>query len=154
MRDHLKYFKDYMAHKRRFAGFAVKLGVPVWRIIIHDWQKLLPSEWATYVDYKIRGESKDKIYNAWLHHIHYGPHHWQYWVAINDYGKIVPVEMPEALVLEMIADWQAHDGIPGYNDCRVHYINNIDTFQCFIHPNTRKLIEMVLQIDMQRACEP
>lgn len=44
---------------------------------------------------------------AWLHHIHNNPHHWQYWVLVNDDKELgnVVLEMPDRYILEMIADW-------------------------------------------------
>ena len=46
---------------------------------------------------------------AWLHHIHNNPHHWQYWVLINDdpdEGEII-MDMPYNYIVEMICDWWA-----------------------------------------------
>ena len=46
---------------------------------------------------------------AWLYHIHRNPHHWQYWVLINDdpdEGEII-LDMPYNYIIEMICDWWA-----------------------------------------------
>ena len=46
---------------------------------------------------------------AWLRHIHRNPHHWQYWILVNDdpnEGEIV-MDMPYNYILEMICDWWA-----------------------------------------------
>lgn len=44
---------------------------------------------------------------AWLHHIHNNPHHWQYWVLVNDDKEegSRALEMPDRYILEMILDW-------------------------------------------------
>lgn len=46
---------------------------------------------------------------AWLKHIHRNPHHWQYWVLINDNpneGEII-LDMPYGYIIEMLCDWWA-----------------------------------------------
>ena len=44
-----------------------------------------------------------------LLHLHRNPHHWQYWILINDDPKegIVLLDMPDNYILEMICDWWA-----------------------------------------------
>lgn len=52
-------------------------------------------------------DCKEGFNYAWLHHIHNNPHHWQYWVLVNDdkeNGTRV-LEMPDRYILEMILDW-------------------------------------------------
>ena len=46
---------------------------------------------------------------AWLNHIHRNPHHWQYWIIINDdpnEGENL-LEIPYHYIIEMICDWWA-----------------------------------------------
>ena len=46
---------------------------------------------------------------AWLNHIHRNPHHWQYWILVNDdsnEGEIL-LEIPYHYIIEMICDWWA-----------------------------------------------
>lgn len=49
--------------------------------------------------------------NAWLHHIHANPHHWQHWIFPDAYTpknteiENGVMEMPQHYALEMIADW-------------------------------------------------
>ena len=77
--------------------------------IEHDVSKYQPEEYDAYDAYfyggnRIKKAESDFNY-AWLHHIHNNPHHWQYWVLINDDDGIKALEMPENYVYEMICDW-------------------------------------------------
>lgn len=128
MRAHLKYASYVARHKWwvLVAGFRVGPGRwwrwPAWiaRLLVHDWSKLLPSEWRPYALY-FNGESKEsfvarhwaswcsagcvpsiaEVYagadwehqrelrqqafdRAWLLHQHRQPHHWQFWLLLND----------------------------------------------------------------------
>ena len=82
---------------------------------------------------------------AWLLHIHRNPHHWQYWVLINDNpkeGEIV-LDMPYNYILEMICDWWAFSWakenlreIFGWDDAHKDYMKLSD--------KTRKTVESIL----------
>ena len=63
------------------------------KLVNHDQSKYDEEEYEAYDDYFYGKEGKDEddiavIDNAfdyaWLHHIHHNPHHWQYWVLVND----------------------------------------------------------------------
>lgn len=74
----------------------------------HDMSKLSEEEFSPYAEYfYLDGEDKnsDAFDYAWLHHIHNNPHHWQYWVLINDEDGTKALEMPKEYVIEMILDW-------------------------------------------------
>lgn len=85
-----------------------------WQIIAgHDLSKDQPDEYEAYDKYFYgRNRSYQVVQDfrkAWLLHIHRNPHHWQYWVLINDdpsEGEIV-LDMPYNYILEMICDWWA-----------------------------------------------
>lgn len=79
----------------------------------HDASKSNPDEYEAYDKYFYGGNRSYKVVQdfnkAWLLHIHRNPHHWQYWVLINDEpgeGMIV-LDMPYNYILEMICDWWA-----------------------------------------------
>lgn len=79
----------------------------------HDASKSEPDEYEAYDAYFYGGNRSYKVVQnfnkAWLLHIHRNPHHWQYWVLINDdpkEGEIV-LDMPYNYILEMICDWWA-----------------------------------------------
>lgn len=85
----------------------------LWRYLVHDLSKLLPSEWTPYV-HEFYGKSTPeertqaigvRFDRAWLLHQHRNPHHWQHWILREDSGA-TKVLLPEAwFVDEMVADW-------------------------------------------------
>ena len=79
----------------------------------HDQSKWEKEEYDAYDAYfygaRLTKEVKDNFNYAWLHHIHNNPHHWQYWILINDNpdeGEII-MDMPYNYIVEMICDWWA-----------------------------------------------
>ena len=77
----------------------------------HDHTKTYPDEYEAYDAYFYGKNKSYKVVQdfreAWLMHIHRSPHHWQYWVLINDEpneGMIV-LDMPYHNIIEMICDW-------------------------------------------------
>lgn len=89
---YLKYFWYIIRHKWFVFFECLKLGVPLWGSIIHDWQKFTPAEFKAYAINFFGPWGKndrpqwlvDKFERAWLHHLHYGPHHWDYWLVRNN----------------------------------------------------------------------
>ena len=76
----------------------------------HDISKYALDEYTPYDNYFYGEKSSTTIeaFNrAWLMHIHRNPHHWQYWVLINDDAEeeTICIEMPYEYVIEMICDW-------------------------------------------------
>ncbi len=79
----------------------------------HDASKTEQDEYEAYDTYFYGGNRSYSVVQefnyAWLRHIHRNPHHWQYWVLINDNpneGEIV-LDMPYNYIVEMICDWWA-----------------------------------------------
>lgn len=114
----------------------------------HDESKYDSREYNAYDEY-FYGKGKDDIptklaFNyAWLRHIHLNPHHWQYWVLINDEDGVFALEMPKQYVYEMIADWwsfswKQNDLTIIFNWYSEHSKNMI------LHPNTKALVEEIL----------
>lgn len=91
LRTQWLYLLAVLRHKRFVYQEGRKLGLTVWRCLIHDWQKFLPIEWFPYANAfygsgggKTGKPQGDNVFDwAWLHHQHLGPHHWQYWLAID-----------------------------------------------------------------------
>lgn len=82
------------------------------KVIDHDKSKYTSEEYDAYDKYfygRKTSEVNDTFNRAWLHHIHNNPHHWQYWVLLEDDPDInnnfICLEMPIEYVFEMIADW-------------------------------------------------
>ena len=89
----------------------------VWRdaefntIYGHDMSKYNKDEYEAYDNY-FYGNNKsfevvEQFNKAWLTHIHRNPHHWQYWILINDdpNEKEKLIDMPDCYIIEMICDW-------------------------------------------------
>lgn len=123
------------------------IGEALWRS--HDESKYTTKEYRAYDAYFYGGNRSYNVVNdfnyAWLHHIHNNPHHWQYWVLINDDEKdgTVALEMPKTYVAEMIADWWAFSWkSKKYGDIFEWYDRHKD--RMILHKNTRKLVEELL----------
>lgn len=118
------------------------------QISLHDVSKYSNPEYDAYDNY-FYGYSKktEKIkleFNyAWLHHIHNNPHHWQYWVLVNDDDGTHALEMPREYVIEMICDWWSFSHKSGnlyeiFDWYKSHKKNMI------LHDKTKKLVEEIL----------
>lgn len=157
MKKHWNYFKYVIRHKWFVFIEGRKLNIPMWRLIIHDWQKFTPTEWCPYVmtfygpwKYKERPDWLVNSFNrAWLHHIHYGPHHWQHWLLVYDDDKkdYETIKMPKIYCQEMLADWRAAGiAITGNDNTDKWYSDRRERFMVMLHPENRKWIESQLGI--------
>jgi hypothetical protein len=78
---------------------------------LHDASKNSLEEYDAYDKYFYGNNKSYEVVNnfkyAWLHHIHNNPHHWQYWVLVNDDPNegVNILEMPDVYIIEMICDW-------------------------------------------------
>ena len=114
----------------------------------HDLSKYSQEEYYAYDNYFYGAETekvkKDFDY-AWLHHIHNNPHHWQYWVLINDEAEegTIALRMPRRYVLEMICDWWA------FSWSKDNLYEIFDWYEkhkghMMLHEDTRDLVEEIL----------
>ncbi len=115
----------------------------------HDYSKSNNDEYEAYDAYFYGGNRSYAVVQAfkraWLLHIHRNPHHWQYWVLINDEpseGETL-LEMPYNYIVEMICDWWSfswakHDF--------VEIFDWYDEHQAYIklNPRTRETVEDIL----------
>lgn len=116
------------------------------QIISHDLSKYQPEEYDAYDNYFYGAktkEVKEAFDYAWLHHIHNNPHHWQYWVLVNDEDGTKALEMPEEYAIEMVCDWWAFSHKSGnlkeiFDWYKSHKKNMI------LHEKTRKFVEDLL----------
>ncbi|NIP85354.1 MAG: hypothetical protein GTO03_07250, partial [Planctomycetales bacterium] len=126
-----------------------KLGIP-WLGVIHDWSKLLPSEWKPYAQtfhgpwgYENRpGWLIDKFDSAWLYHQNRNKHHWQYWLLVqdDDPDKILP--MPDKYRREMLADWRgAGRAYTGKDNTKEWYLERRGKWNKRLHPETKAWVE-------------
>ena len=121
-------------------------------LVEHDKSKYSEEEYEAYDDYFYGKEGKDEddisVINlcfdyAWLHHIHNNPHHWQYWVLINDDDGTKALEMPQRCAYEMIADWWSFSWKDG-NLMEIFDWYNKHKDKMILHESTRKLVETTL----------
>lgn len=114
---YIKQLFSVILHKWYVFLAGLKVGVPIWRLVIHDWSKFTPTEIFGYAGNIYGGIDKTRWAKSWLHHLHYNPHHPEHWVLswrgnpdfYNKLGKpvapfVVLLPMPETYVREMIAD--------------------------------------------------
>ena len=116
------------------------------QINAHDLSKYTEEEYDPYDNY-FYGNKTEKVKRefdyAWLHHIHQNPHHWQYWVLINDEDGTKALEMPENYVIEMVSDWWAFSHKSG-NLYEIFDWYKKNKKRQILHENTRKLVEEIL----------
>ena len=67
-------------------------------------EELLPYARHFYPANKVTEDIEDDFNYAWNHHQKVNLHHWQYWVVVEDGGKLTPLDMPKEYILEMICD--------------------------------------------------
>lgn len=161
MKAHLSYLNYVIRHKWFVFLACLRLKVPLWRAIIHDWTKFLPSEWTPYVKsfYKPDGTKNTAkrvdrpIYlnmdfdAAWNHHQKSNKHHWQYWVLIRDSDdpRYEPLEMPLSYIREMVADWiGAGRAITGKYETAEWYRKNRE--KILLSDGSREFTEKLLEI--------
>lgn len=127
--NYLRYIRVVLIHKWFVLVAGLKCGVPLWRLLIHDWSKFTPSEIGPYKRRFFEGNAGDmdhsldpqEFHRAFLHHVHCNPHHWEHWCKVEFCGEMqgqfaqaypangvaIPMEMPKHFVREMVADWWA-----------------------------------------------
>jgi hypothetical protein len=118
----------------------------IWRGIMHDMSKFLPSEFFAYRDYFYSGYEfvprfiEDKFDFAWHWHLKRNKHHWQWWIIKYDNGGLKIFEMPEQYRKEMLADWiGVGKAIHGKADIEKWYNDNKSNMA--LAPETRRWVE-------------
>lgn len=119
-----------------------------YNIANHDASKFEPEEYDAYDKYfygERTPEVKEDFDTAWLHHIHCNPHHWQYWVLINDDESdgTKALMMPNDYVIEMICDWWSFSWKTG-NLYEIFDWYEEHKDRMILHKNTRELVEEIL----------
>ena len=149
MRRNISYLSYIIRHKWFVFKAGLKTKAPIFRLIIHDWSKFLPSEWSPYAKtfYASNGDSRYKEHinfdKAWNYHQKRNKHHWQYWVINRDDGDIKRIPMPEKYIREMVADWMgAGRAITGRWDIEEWYAKNREKIK--LEDETRKKVESLI----------
>lgn len=139
LREHIAYVQE--------AGRMI--GVPEQQLEIHDQSKWTEAEFPGYARHFKGGGAPDEFAAAWLHHIHYNPHHWQHWIFPDGFtpkGSKVEngvVRMPPLYALEMVADWMgASRAYTGSWDMTDWLDKNIPKIR--VHSETMPLLRGIL----------
>lgn len=164
MRAHLAYLRYVLLHKWHVFYGCLKMGVPLWRAIMHDASKFSRAEWEPYVRqfYNPDGSKRsvrdatgnydpnrqsEAFQRAWEHHWTHNPHHWQYWCGGD--GSMLSA-MPETYIREMIADWYgAGMAISGKREMLKWYEAN--KTKMILEDTTRRRVEELLDLACRRG---
>lgn len=151
----MRYFLLTLKHKLFVFIEGLRVGVPIWQLIIHDWSKLLP--WDCYQYNKQFFGKKDSPYDfiwAWIRHQNRHPHHWEYWIPRTGHNRCTPpypdnkpIPMQVRYIREMIADWLGAGW--AYNKKRVN-LNNWEWFnknktEMNMHDTTWVLLYQIIE---------
>lgn len=114
----------------------------------HDASKNCMLEYKAYDQYfypRTEWDKDEELFEqAWLHHIHNNPHHWNHWVLVNDSGKIKGLRMPDIYIIEMLCDWMSFSfKCRDLSEIIKFYEKNKS--RMILHEETRKTIERVLK---------
>ncbi len=109
----MQYFWLTLKHKWFVLLAGLRLGAPLWRLLIHDWTKFLPCELPHY-QRQFFGKADDPagFIRCWVHHQNSNPHYWEYWIPRTGHNRCnppypdgEPIPMPLWAIQEMVADW-------------------------------------------------
>lgn len=167
---YVKYLRYLLRHKWYVMMECFTEGL-IWRGLVHDLSKFLPSEFMPYSAYFYgrkgddikKGRDKTGYYKpydtgdvkfdfAWLLHQKRNRHHWQWWILPEDEGGVKVLSMTDEYRREMICDWigagkaQGHFSPPEdkYLETRNWYSAN--RHKMTFHPETRGWVEAKLNI--------
>lgn len=119
-------------------------------VILHDKSKYSIEEYYAYDEYFYGDRNNEKEFNyAWLHHQNHNPHHWQYWLLVNDdEGKLEALDIPLEYIIEMILDWWSFSWKQGnLFEIFKWYDNNKNNM--ILSDKTRTKVENILEIMQQ-----
>lgn len=145
MKRYINYFKYVMRHKYYVFKAGLELGVPIWQLILHDWDKFTPLQFVSYAKafYNNEGTPKYKphaaFWRGWNAHQKNNKHHWQHWCLYTDKGVLEALPIPNNHRREMLADWIGAGRAQGKPNTKEWYDKNATVIN--IHTETRKWIE-------------
>lgn len=99
-------------------------------------------------------EVKNEFNYAWLNHIHQNPHHWQYWVLVNDDKELgsKALEIPDRYILEMICDWWSFSFAKGDLYELFHWWNDHSDY-ILLGEKTRVKVVKILNLILDKVNE-
>lgn len=122
MKRYLAYLSYVVRHRWYVMLECFRVGL-IWRGLVHDLSKFLPSEFFPYArffhekdgakkqrrdktGYYKPDDTGDAVFDrAWFMHQARNRHHWQYWVLARGDGTQYAFAMPNHDWLEMVCDW-------------------------------------------------
>ena len=127
-------------------------GIPDDQIDAHDQSKYCPDEFEPYARWFHSDDKRpDEFSRAWLHHIHWNPHHWQHWIFPDGFALkgsksengILPI--PENYAREMVADWMGASIAYTQSWDMSGWLNNhLANGKIKLHSDTRNLVDEIL----------
>jgi hypothetical protein len=161
---YLRYLKYILRHKWYVFVACCELGIP-FAGLTHDLSKLRLSEFIPYArhfygkggdirygrdktGYYKAGDTGDEAFDrAWLYHQHRNPHHWQYWLLVQDEDPNKALAMPSRYLDEMLADWRGAGKAQGTPDTMAWYLAH--RTKMVLHPETRVALEIMLHVEIR-----
>ena len=116
----------------------------------HDSSKNEQDEYGAYDAYFYGGNRSYKVTSefnkAFLLHMHRNPHHWQYWVLIQDDpgNDEIVFDMPREYIIEMICDWWSFSWNSGKLDEMLSWYDEHKDY-IKLSENTREIVENILE---------
>lgn len=132
------------------AGYDPELLEDVDRLVEHhDESKYQDDEFTAYCNYFYSvpdqgyHKSEKDFDAAWLLHQHRNPHHHQYWILVRDTGEIVPQDMPDKYICEMLCDWHSFSRKDPESTAYAWYQKNKSKMK--FSDKTRKTVEKLVE---------
>ena len=150
----IRIFLLIIKHKWFVFLAGLKLRVPLWRLLVHDWTKFLPCELPHYGrQFCGKADRPLEFMHAWLHHQNSNKHHWEYWIPRSGcrcdppYPDGFPITMPEWAIREMVADWLGASRTYGTKCSDINDWKWLEKNKhgFILHNETRKKLNQILQ---------
>ena len=114
----------------------------------HDKSKFDDSEYIPYLHHfygssEEKESSKEDFNYAWLLHQKRNPHHWQFWVLIQDGDDIEILDMEFSEICNMICDWHSFSAKDKNSTAYNWYYKNKD--KMMLSENTRLIVEELIE---------
>ena len=113
----------------------------------HDASKYSEAEFDAYCNYFYPTEDCPKneaaFDLAWNHHQKANPHHWQYYVLVQDNGHTKVLDMPISDIVCMLADWHSFSAKDRSSTAYNWYHKNKGNMNLSI--NTRIVVEDLIE---------
>lgn len=131
-------------HKLEVFKWCWHFGIP-WRGLCHDlskfrwWSEFKPH--ALYFFGPPEKRDQNALDAAWLRHIHRNPHHWNFYLVVDEEGYVNCLDIPDKYRKEMLADFLAKGQSRGANAW--------DWYECHnrtlgLHPNVHRWLKTQL----------